>query len=74
MCQQIRDFGKNAQKVSVQELKLSKPEELKRFTIIDLWETRVDRSLTSGENTPGGSECSGVETPEARIAEVNRSR
>jgi hypothetical protein len=57
--------GENAQKVSVQELKLSKPEEPKRLTIVDMWETRIDRSSTSGENTPGETECVGVETPKA---------
>jgi hypothetical protein len=66
-------LGENAQKVSVQELKLPKPEESKRFTVIDLRETHIDRSSTSGENTPGESECAGVETLEAQIAEVNHS-
>jgi hypothetical protein len=37
---------------------------------IDLWETCVDRSSTSGESTLGESECGEVETPEARRDEV----
>jgi hypothetical protein len=57
--------GENAQKVSVQEFKLSKPEEPKRLTIVDMWETRIDRSSNSGENTPGETECVGVEIPKA---------
>jgi hypothetical protein len=61
----LETSSENAQKVSVQELKLPKPKEPKRFTVVDLWEIRIDRSLTSGENTLGEIECVGVETPEA---------
>jgi hypothetical protein len=41
---------------------------------VDLRETCVDRSSTSGEITPGESEWGEVETPEARRAEVIYSR
>jgi hypothetical protein len=70
----LNNLGEKAQKVSVQELKLPKPEEPKRFTIVDLRETHVDRSLTLGENTLGDSRCAGVEPPKARIVEVNHIR
>jgi hypothetical protein len=67
-------LGENTQKVSVQELKLPKLEETKRLTVVNLWDSGVDRSSTSGENTLRESECAEVETPEALIIKVNHSR
>jgi hypothetical protein len=53
------------EKASVERLKLPKLEESKWFVVVYLWRTRVDISLTSGEITPGKSECGEVETPKA---------
>jgi hypothetical protein len=44
-----------------------------------IWTVRSRRTCggnpsSSGENTLGENECAGVETPEARRAEVNRGR
>jgi hypothetical protein len=58
----------------VERLKLPKPKETKWFTNIDLWETPVNRSLTSGVNTLEENECGEVDTPEARRVEEDLSR
>jgi hypothetical protein len=59
------------EEASVVSLKLPKPEVSKSLIVIDRegGHASVDREL-QGESAPGKSERRGVETPEARRAEV----
>jgi hypothetical protein len=52
----MRLRGKVISRISVEELRPLKPEELKQISVIDLCREHVDRSLSSHERTPGESE------------------
>ena len=62
------------EEASAESLKLSKIEELNLIIVVDLQETRVNRSWTQGESAPRESEGREFESPEARIAEANNDR
>jgi hypothetical protein len=57
----------------MERLNLSKPEEIKRFAIVDLWETHFNRSLTLGEVTLGEKRMCWTRTSEGRRARAHLS-